>query len=73
MVGSGCIVECMSKYTREEILEKVAAGDNLESADLSGAYLGGRLQQSPKVLNIMNRIAAMVYMLLAVKLISAEI
>ena len=36
-------------------------------------YLGRSLQNSPDAQNIMNRIAAMVYALLAVKLISAEI
>ena len=39
---------------------------------LFAGFLGGRLQQSPKAQNIMNRIAAIVYMALAVKLISAE-
>ena len=39
---------------------------------LFAGSLGGRLQQSPKAQNIMNRIAAIVYMALAVKLISAE-
>ena len=39
---------------------------------LFSGYLGGRLQQSPKALNIMNRIAAIVYMALAVKLIGTE-
>ena len=39
---------------------------------LFAGYLGGRLQQSPKAQNIMNRIAATVYVMLAVKLISAE-
>ena len=39
---------------------------------LFAGSLGGRLQQSPKTQNIMNRIAAIVYMTLAVKLISAE-
>ena len=39
---------------------------------LLAGYLGSRLQQSPKAQNIMNRIAAIVYMALAVKLINAE-
>ena len=39
---------------------------------LFAGYLGSRLQQLPKALNIMNRIAATVYVTLAVKLISAE-
>ena len=39
---------------------------------LFSGYLGSLLQQSPNAQNIMNRIAAMVYMALAVKLISAE-
>ena len=39
---------------------------------LFAGYLGDRLQQSPGALNIMNRIAGMVYVALAVKLISAE-
>jgi len=39
---------------------------------LLAGCLGGRLQQSPKVQNIMNRIAAMTYVALAVKLINAE-
>ena len=39
---------------------------------LFAGYLGGRLQQSPKAQNIMNRIAATVYVTLAIKLISAE-
>ena len=38
---------------------------------LLAGCLGDRLQQSPKVQNIMNRIAAMTYAALAVKLISA--
>ncbi len=40
---------------------------------LFAGYLGDRLQQSPGALNIMNRIASIVYVALAVKLISAEI
>ncbi|HJO33697.1 MAG TPA: pentapeptide repeat-containing protein [Anaerolineales bacterium] len=32
----------MSKYTREEMLAKIAAGESLEGADLSGANLGWR-------------------------------
>ena len=40
---------------------------------LFAGFLGGRLQQSPKAQNIMNRIAAMVYAALAMKLISSEI
>ena len=40
---------------------------------LFAGYLGSRLQQLPKALNIMNRIAATVYVTLAVKLICAEI
>ena len=39
---------------------------------LFAGYLGSRLQQLPKTQNIMNRIAATVYVTLAVKLISAE-
>ena len=39
---------------------------------LFAGYLGGRLQQSPGALNIMHRIAGMVYVALAVKLITAE-
>ena len=39
---------------------------------LFAGYLGGRLQQSPGALKIMNCIAGMVYVALAVKLISAE-
>ena len=38
---------------------------------LFAGYLGGRLQ-SPKALNIMNRIAGMVYVALAIKLVNAE-
>jgi threonine/homoserine/homoserine lactone efflux protein len=39
---------------------------------LFAGYLGGRLQQSPGVQNIMNRIAGTVYMALAVKLVTSE-
>ena len=39
---------------------------------LFAGYLGGHLKQSAVAQNIMNRIAAIVYMALAVKLISAE-
>ena len=39
---------------------------------LFAGFLGGRLQQSPKAQNIMNRIVAMLYAALALKLISSE-
>jgi len=40
---------------------------------LFAGFLGEHLQRSPKTQNIMNRIAAMVYAALAMKLISSEI
>ena len=39
---------------------------------LFAGYLGDRLQQSPTAQNIMNRIAAMVYIALAVKLVTSN-